>query len=237
MNKKSIVLKSVLALLVVVGFFISSYFFKTKPITVDKDFSKLDLDGVNKIMFVAHPDDDSIWGGAHLLEDGSNYLVVCITCGVRQDRVEEFKTAMDKVGSKYVMLGWPDKTNGEKDNWETSLDGIHKDIKELLDLKDWEMIVTHNPEGEYGHIHHKMTSSEVTSLADTSKLMYFAKYYKPAVIDDYKDNLVEIDEEMYKRKYDLIGIYKTQDFVFAMFGHMFKYENWVKYEDWNNEEK
>ena len=31
----------------------------------------------------------------------------------------------------------------------------------------------------------------------------------------------------------MIEEYKTQTFVKKEFGHMFKYENWVKYKDWN----
>ena len=46
---------------------------------LDEDIEKLDLDKVNNLMIVAHPDDELLWGGAHLIRD--NYLVVCITCG------------------------------------------------------------------------------------------------------------------------------------------------------------
>ncbi len=235
MNKKSIIEKSAIVLLFLIFVATSAFLIKRKPINVDKDFTKINLDDAKKVMFVAHPDDDSIWGGAHLLEDGKDYLVVCITCGEREDRVKEFISAMERVESQYIMLGYPDKTNGKKDDWQTSIEKIHADIDEILQLKTWDMIVTHNPEGEYGHIHHKMTSSAVTELADVSKLMYFAKYYKPSLIDDYKADLKELSDELYQKKYDLIGVYKTQDFVYDMFGHMFRYENWIKYEDWNNE--
>ncbi len=56
---------------------------------VDKDWSKIDLTTVDNLMIVAHPDDELLWGGAHLLRD--NYLVVCITCGPNITRVNEFK--------------------------------------------------------------------------------------------------------------------------------------------------
>ena len=45
----------------------------------------VDLENIDKVMIVAHPDDDMIWGGSHLIDD--NYLVVCINCGAREDRV------------------------------------------------------------------------------------------------------------------------------------------------------
>lgn len=237
MKKKNIIILVIIAVILFVGIMIGvNYYMKKRPIEVDKDFSKIDLSNVTNVMFVAHPDDDAIWGGAHLLDDGDKYLVVCITCGVVKERVLEFESAMNKTGSKYIMLGWPDKTNGEKDNWDTSRDGIKEDIEKILALKDWDLVVTHNPEGEYGHIHHKMTNVMVTDLADKSKLMYFGKYYKASIIDDYKDGMKELNDDIYQKKYDLIGVYKSQDFVYDMFGHMFKYENWLSYEEWNNAE-
>lgn len=238
MKKRNIIILICIVILLLIGGISSVLIYrhaKRRPVAVEKDFSKLDLTGVENIMFVAHPDDDSIWGGAHLLENGEKYLVVCVTCGVRKDRVEEFKTVMEKLGSKYVMLGWPDKTNGEKDNWETSKEGIKNDIEEILNLKEWNLIVTHNPNGEYGHIHHAMTSEIVTEFADKEKLVYFGKYYPKSTIDDHKDEFEPLGDEDYQEKYDLIGLYTSQSFVYDMFGHMFRYENWLKYGEWNHE--
>ena len=62
--------------------------YKYEPYVISKDFDKIELDNYDKLMIVAHPDDETLWGGAHLLED--NYLVVCITCGPIKDRVNEF---------------------------------------------------------------------------------------------------------------------------------------------------
>lgn len=240
MKKKKIIIAVSIVLVViafVAGGFGLNYYFKTRPVEVEKDFSKMDLNGITNIMFVAHPDDDSLWGGSHLLKDGEKYLVVCITCGVDKSRVAEFENAMSITRSKYIMLGWPDKTNGEKDNWDTSRDGIKEDVKNILALKDWDLVVTHNPEGEYGHIHHKMTSSIVTSIANKDKLMYFGKYYKASILDDYKDNMVKLSDEEHKAKYDLLNVYKTQEHVvYDMFGHMIDYENWLSYEEWNDGE-
>lgn len=72
--KKSIVINFILISIVVVSsILIYNYNY------VSKDLSKIDLNKAKKLMIVAHPDDETLWGGAHLLED--DYLVVCITCG------------------------------------------------------------------------------------------------------------------------------------------------------------
>lgn len=235
MKKK--ILIAIVLIVVIVGTTIGIIYYKnTRPLKIDKDFSKINLTKVNKVMFVAHPDDDALWGGDHLLKDGKEYLVVCITCGSVKKRVDEFTKVMNNTNSEYVILGFPDKTNGEKDNWETVKDDIKKDLKEILSLKDWDLVVTHNPEGEYGHIHHIMTNEIVTNLANKEKLMYFGKYYKKDILTDYKEQMTELSEEDYQKKYELLKDYKSQsNVVYDMFGHMIPYENWISYEEWYNE--
>ena len=49
------------------------------PAVTDDQLDALDLSGYTKILFSAHPDDELIWGGGHLLDD--KYLVVCMTGG------------------------------------------------------------------------------------------------------------------------------------------------------------
>ena len=197
-------------------------FAMNESIKVDKRIEILDLTNVDNLMIVAHPDDDYIWGGSHLIDD--DYLVVCITCGVKRVRALEFKKAMDKTGDKYIMLGYPDKTNGKRDNWDLVYDDITKDLKKIIEYKNWNIIVTHNPDGEYGHIHHKMTSNIVTSLTGDN-LYYFGRYYKK---DDIPSDLVKIsDENMEIKKNELIPIYASQKSTMKVLGHMFDYENWV----------
>ena len=48
------------------------------PLT-DAQLTDLDLTGITHLMIVAHPDDETLWGGAHIADGG--YLVVCITNG------------------------------------------------------------------------------------------------------------------------------------------------------------
>lgn len=210
---------------------ISFYNYLYKPYKVDRDFSKLDLDGVNKLMIVAHPDDEMLWGGAHLIED--DYLVVCITCGTVKERVNEFTKVMEETNDKYLLLGYPDKTNGERDNWDNYREDIKNNLKEIISLKDWEIIVTHNPDGEYGHIHHKMTNQMTTEVTDNKdKLYYFGHYYsKKNIVENY-NHMTPINDIYMKRKRDILGLYISQDFIQTMFDHMFDYEDWIAYEDW-----
>jgi LmbE family N-acetylglucosaminyl deacetylase len=230
--KKYKLLLAILAILILlVGGFIIWYLM---PYRVNKNFKDIDLSKTNKLMIVAHPDDDILWGGAHLIED--NYLVVCITCGTNKTRVNEFKQVMSKTNDKYIMLGYPDKTNGERDNWNSSKENMMKDLEEIINLKDWDLIVVHNPDGEYGHQHHKMASQFVTSLVDDkSKLYYFGHYYSKDNIAAHEDEMSSIDGKTLEKKVRIIGLYKSQSFIQTTFDHMFEHEDWLSYYEWMSE--
>lgn len=183
----------------------------------------------NKLMIVAHPDDETIWGGANLIED--DYVVVCVTCGVSNVRSEEFKKVMEITNDKYIMLGYPDKINGVISNWEYIYDSIESNLKSIIDDGDYEKIVTHNPDGEYGHIHHKMISKMVTKNVDKEKLYYFGRYYKNKNV--IPNSSKRIEDGLYRKKVnELINIYKSQQFIKKSYSHMFPYENWVQYYNW-----
>ena len=116
------------------------------------------------LMIVAHPDDETIWGGSHLIN--GNYTVLCITNGNNKKRKKEFMNVMKKTHSKGIILSFPDKTKGKRDNWKSCKKDIQRAIQKEIDSKDWDKIVTHNPDGEYGHNHHKKVSKYVTMILE-----------------------------------------------------------------------
>ncbi len=199
---------------------------------VNKNINKIDLNNINKLMIVAHPDDETIWGGAHLLRD--DYLVVCVTCGDKKNRVREFKKTMKMSNNKYLMLGYPDKKRGIRNDWVQHFKDIEKDLQYIINYKDWELIVTHNPHGEYGHKHHQMISRIVTNnFFKTQRLYYFGNYYKVRDIKKYENDLIKIDDkQILQKKYKMINKYKTQRFIKVRFNHMFDYENWIPSNEW-----
>ena len=197
------------------------------------DFNKIDLNKVNNLMIVAHPDDETLWGGAHLLQD--DYLVVCITCGNNKVRVKEFENVMKRTNDQFIMLGFPDKVLGMRSNWKEEEPRIYKYIKKIIELKKWNLIVTHNSNGEYGHVHHKKTNEIVTNVYNDLKLdspfYYFGKYYSKKAYAKLVDKPDSIQTDLYNIKVnELIEIYKSQAFIKDMFNQMFEHENWTLYE-------
>lgn len=195
------------------------------------------LAGYDSLMIVAHPDDETIWGGAHLLEE--NYVVVCITNGNSKNRRREFAKVMEESHSTGIMLTYPDKIRGKRNNWDTCRDKIQENVDQIISKKEWNTVVTHNPDGEYGHIHHQMTSDIVTSTTQNlnlmDKLYYFGKYVKKKNMDkeEYSSYLAEsLTLTQQKNKISLTELYPSQKKVMEHLGHMFPYENWIKANEW-----
>ena len=197
-----------------------------------KILSTINLDNFQNIMIVAHPDDESLWGGMHLLQD--NYLVICLTNGDNPTRAKEFKQAMQKTNNLGLILDYPDKTNGKRDNWKNVAHNIENDINYLLNNHQFNTIVTHNPNGEYGHAHHKMTSAIVTKVAKKlsydNSLYYFGHYYKKNDFPLKKNPIY--DNNLLQQKTKLIATYSSQNKTCQKFQHMLAHEDWIKYQDW-----
>ena len=184
----------------------------------------------NKLMIVAHPDDDTIFGGAHLIED--DYTVVCVTCGVVDYRLKEFMKAMKYSDDKYKYLSHTDlEPDAHISEWTDEKEIINKELKEIINAYDWDLIVTHNPEGEYGHKHHKMTSKMVTNnVKDKEKLYYFGKFKEKGTVDDTPT----LKESVFKKKKAMLALYRSQPSCTdkGKLTYAFDHENWVKYSEW-----
>ena len=119
-----------------------------------KNFAWTQRDRRRKIlMVVAHPDDDALWGGEFLLDHGNNTHVV-ITSGLNEKtelRRNEFRHVEKHAGFRGEFLLGHD-TFASKSVLE---DWIKERIQTLVCGQQWDMIVTHNPDGEYGHPQHQ----------------------------------------------------------------------------------
>lgn len=111
------------------------------------------FDGVRHgAVVVAHPDDEVLWAGGLLARHGERYTVIC--CSIpRADPVRAFKffAACETFGAHARLLPFPETDPKEP------LQHLG-----LLDLSAFELVVTHNAQGEYGHPHHRALHRFVT---------------------------------------------------------------------------
>lgn len=98
-------------------------------------------------LVVAHPDDESMWFGGLLLTHPGNWTVIC--CSIpRIDPVRAWKffDACASLNATPRLIPFPEP--------EPSQD-LHQIMLDLLDLHQFDLVVTHNEVGEYGHRHHR----------------------------------------------------------------------------------
>lgn len=151
----------------------------------------------NKLMVVAHPDDEALFGGAELLRE-SGWKVVCVTNGYNQTRAEEFKKAMNIAGVfSYEIWNFQD----EYGDFDRGL--LTKDLERVLLEKKLDKIVTHNLKGEYGHPQHKALSQLMHQLVQKN-LYVFDK-------GNMDDDILPLP--ILQRKLDFLFAYKSQNFV------------------------
>lgn len=164
----------------------------------------------DKLMIVAHPDDESIFGGAALLRE-NGWKVICLTNGDDDTRSREFRKAMKMVGAAYEIWDYPDIYKGSFDR-----DMVCKDLRKTINKQKYRRIVTHNLCGEYGHSQH----------ISLSKILHDQGLTNLYVFDTSKE---VIPFKLIQKKLKLLSIYKSQMFVIEDLLHYILYERIVPF--------
>lgn len=145
----------------------------------------------DKLMIVAHPDDESIFGGANLLKE-KGWKVICLTNGNDVVRSKEFLKAMNIAEASYEIWDYPDEREGIFE-----AEQLKKDLDKSLRKNQVQCIVTHNLTGEYGHNQH----------ISLSKILHEFKYNNLYVFDQSQQIL---PFKLLKKKLNLLSVYQSQ---------------------------
>jgi LmbE family N-acetylglucosaminyl deacetylase len=113
-------------------------------------------------VIVAHPDDETLWSGGTILSHPVwDPFIVCICRASDSDRAPRFAEALALLKAKGVMGDLDDGPSQQPLNEEE----LKRTIQSLLPAKPFDLIITHNPRGEYTrHIRHEEVSKAVISL-------------------------------------------------------------------------
>lgn len=211
-------------------FLIYEFIFYNSSVLADRKKRDLSvLNDADNLMIVAHADDDLLWGGMHLIKD--KYIVVCVTCGTNELREKEFEEAMKLTNNSFLSLGYIEVVNGHAASWDKVYSLIDEELERIVNYKKWNIIVTHNPDGEYGHRHHRWVSSMVTDSAPKLNLYYFDRYH----LNRDEDVSLSPEEMMLlKKKEEYLKVYKSQEAIINNHRNSIIYEKFISYYDWNN---
>ena len=162
-------------------------------------------------VIVAHPDDEILWaGGTILLHLQIHWTVLTLCRKSDPDRAPRFSRVANLLGAKGFMADLDDSPD-QKPLKQTD---IQKTILSALSEKSFDIILTHNPKGEYTrHLRHEETSLAVLSLwkrdeLKAKRLLLFAyedggKKYLPRPQKD-ADIVVDLPKSIWQKKKDII---------------------------------
>lgn len=155
---------------------------------------KMDYPPIDKLMIVAHPDDEILFGGSQLFEPG--WKVVCVTNADNPVRCLEFNKIMRILNCDFEIWSYPDRFHTLFD------EKISFDLQQTIIGRSYSKIVTHNFDGEYGHPHH-IQLHRILAAMDL-----------PLWVFDRGDPL---PEPIWNRKLELLKHYVSQQDVCSKF--------------------
>lgn len=119
-------------------------------------------------IIVAHPDDETLWaGGTLLLHPLWDCFIISLCRGSDPDRAPKFTKTLVQLDAKGKMGDLDDGVEQK----ELSESEVENTILNLLPPIHYDLIITHNPNGEYTrHIRHEETSRAVIHLWDKGKI-------------------------------------------------------------------
>lgn len=167
--------------------------------------------GSNIAVIVAHPDDETLWCGGTILENPySDWFVACLCRKNDSDRAPKFQKVLNILQAPGKM---GDLDDGP-DQLPLAMKEVKKAILELLPPEKFDLIITHNPSGEYTrHKRHEEVSRAVIELWREDKIRT-AVLWTFAYEDGNKQYLprrqvsasiqIKLKEETYDLKYKII---------------------------------
>lgn len=118
---------------------------------------------LRRAMIVAHPDDETLWGGGLLLRHPGDWTVIACSIPARDpERAAKFHIACDRLGARGIVRPYVE---------QEQLAGL-----EAIDLEPYALLVTHGAAGEYGHEHHKQVHRHVMLRAGDRPVITFGYF-------------------------------------------------------------
>lgn len=189
------------------------FFYKKLAIPV------INTEGINRVLFIAHPDDEILSMGNFIINEPDNLLVICFTNGGNKVRLKEFKLAMDSLNIQYQIWNFKDAID-----YKWNKKKVLKKVNKILELKEeWEMVITHNKEGDYGHFQHKEVSRVIRKAYKGDNL--FSPILSERLFND-KNKL--LSKEAKEKREFFEKYYKSQKHILTLYNKYFQFEKIIK---------
>jgi LmbE family N-acetylglucosaminyl deacetylase len=164
------------------------------------------------VVIVAHPDDETLWvGGTILSHPACEWYIVSLCRGNDPDRAPKFFKALKALKAHGIM---GDLNDGAEQK-PLKAKEVESAILDLLPAKHFDIIISHNPKGEYTrHLRHEEIGKAVINLWYNNQIAaneYWAfayedgnKKYLPRPIENAPiyNNLTK---QIWEKKYHMIN--------------------------------
>jgi LmbE family N-acetylglucosaminyl deacetylase len=162
-------------------------------------------------VIVAHPDDETLWAGGTILNQPAWSWFIATLCRASDgDRAPRFFQALKVLGADGKMRDLDDGPE-QKPLPESE---VQETILQLLPQKHFDLIISHNPAGEYTrHLRHEETGKAVITLWHLGKI-YADELWTFAYEDGGRQYLPRpiktahiyqiLPEEIWQKKYSMI---------------------------------
>ena len=151
-------------------------------------------------MIVAHPDDETLFGGGELIRHPKEYKVVVLDYGNHMVRHREFIKAMEMIGIE-KWEHWDGEPYKSSAAYNESI--LIPLIERVLHERDWTKVVTHNQGGEYGHYRHVSTHNLMARLC-SDKLWVFDMNIKSRLEKKVREKKYQILTECYQSQQQVL---------------------------------
>jgi glycosyltransferase involved in cell wall biosynthesis len=103
------------------------------------------------LVIVAHPDDETLWfSGIMRLHSDIAWTIACVTYTAESPRGQDFRRVCRQIPADGILFGFLDTPGPLVDESELEIKLVG-----LLQQQPWDVVLTHNLQGEYGHVHHR----------------------------------------------------------------------------------
>jgi len=154
---------------------------------------------IDKIMIVAHPDDEALFGGAELLTYPEEYKVVAVDEYHNEVRRAEFISSMQFIG-----ITDSEHWSGFKGGEDYHREKLIYELLRVLRERKYKKIVTHNKQGEYGHPRHRALHDVLNHL-------------RPELLWQFDKGSNRLPQDLLLKKRDLLKVYGSQRDVLDWF--------------------
>lgn len=168
--------------------------------------------GMRGLIIIAHPDDETIWlGGVIMMNPAIDWTVLCLARSEDPDRGPKFARVATKLNFRFFHENLDDLG---QISFLKHVEDTKKFIKKHIGSTEFDFVITHGKNGEYGHRDHKSIHEAVKDLTQrgllkTKQILYLhmkqPRKRTPLLIPRlHPDLIVKLPVKIYEAKKDIM---------------------------------